>query len=144
MQTFTVQMVIVPDDVRLPLVLSVGSAAAAALTVLDGDVELGEKRGRTVPATWTLQALNAGEARRTAEVIRGAMQPLVEHVYEPVVRDKASEELAARVLATLDEPRTLDYIAEVVDVPLGPVAVMLTRLANVGKVEQRAGFWSRP
>lgn len=51
---------------------------------------------------------------------------------------------AARVLDALGwEPATLDELAERLDVPLGPVAVHLTRLANAGWVVQRSGWWER-
>jgi DNA processing protein len=51
---------------------------------------------------------------------------------------------AAAVLEALGwEPATLDELASRLDVPLGPLAVHLTRLANAGWVVQRAGWWER-
>ena len=41
------------------------------------------------------------------------------------------------------EPATLDELAERLGVPLGPLAVHLTRLANGGWVVQRSGWWER-
>ena len=55
-----------------------------------------------------------------------------------------SDPEAARVLEALGwEPATLDELADRLGVPLGPVAVHLTRLANAGWVVQRAGWWER-
>jgi len=41
------------------------------------------------------------------------------------------------------EPATLDELAERLGVPLGPLAVRLTRLAGGGWLVQRAGWWER-
>ena len=50
----------------------------------------------------------------------------------------------ARVLEALGwEPATLDELAERLEVPLGPVAVHLTRLSAAGWVLQRSGWWER-
>jgi DNA processing protein len=59
----------------------------------------------------------------------------------------ASAPLDPEAQAVLDalgwEPATLDELADRLDVPLGPVAVHLTRLANAGWVVQRSGWWER-
>jgi DNA processing protein len=55
--------------------------------------------------------------------------------------DDADQALVLEALGW--EPATLDELAERLGVPLGPVAVHLTRLASAGWVVQRSGWWER-
>lgn len=86
MTPFTVELTFIPDDVADGLVAAVGLAVAGALCPAE-QLRLVDGTPRRRALRYGIQALNSAEAHRTAEVIRGAIRPLVAHVYEPIVRE---------------------------------------------------------
>jgi len=126
-----------------PVLAVPGSVRSPASAGTNGLLAAGCPPCRDVDDVLVALGLTAGSAagRGARGEFGGGVAEVDARAPHPPLPDDAD---AVAVLDALGwEPATLDELAERLGVPLGPLAVHLTRLANAGWVIQRAGWWER-